>query len=716
MMSLQSYPSSLRHSRDIQTLFMHLLLFFGWLACLPPLVRADGAAIPVRAPLYHGVAYYPELWPEADVERDIAEMRKLGLNVARMGEFAWAKMEPEEGEISLDFFRRVMDKLHAAGIQVVLCTPTATPPVWLTHGHPERAFMDASGNVMIHGARQHVSYEHPAVRKASFRIVEAMARELGRHPALIAWQIDNEFKCHVAEDYSDAAVASWHRWLKARYGTIDKLNAAWGTEIWSQRYQKFEQVPAPKKTPFLHNASLSTAYRIFNREAIAEFMDAQSDRIRRHSSAPITHNMAAGFSISIERMSRNLDFVSFDDYPSANEWPDLLFDYDLFRGAKPGKGFWFMETSSSHNGWLGNNTEIPHPPGFLVAEAVSAYAAGAQGFCYWLWRQQRTGAELPHSAVMSAWFKPGLGYESIRQVEAARRQLEPVLAASKPAPAEVAITWSDRGRAILQTEAIGAGRGTTVDHKSIVSQWHRLLVNAGIHREFRTEGAALDGLKVLVTPAMPAVDEAFIARLRPWVEAGGIWICVAPTGARTVEHTVPTNAALGLVEEFAGVETVFSFPANGTDAKGETFGQSASLQGWCSALRPATPETKIVGTLKTSLIEGELAFVTERKLGRGAVVVMGASLGGDAGWNLRAKLIEHYARQAGVTQRFTVSHGTMLVPRLRSGGRPVWLIVNMDGKGGSAQLPEPARDEISQVELPAGELRIPGYGWRAVGF
>src|ERR1700690_3727455 len=109
--------------------------------------------------LLHGVAYNPELWPEADVDRDIAGMRQVGLNVVRMGDFAWSSLEPDEGRVSVDFFLRVMDRLHAAGIGVIFCTPTAAPPVWLTHGHPERCFVDAEGRVMVHGARQHASYE-----------------------------------------------------------------------------------------------------------------------------------------------------------------------------------------------------------------------------------------------------------------------------------------------------------------------------------------------------------------------------------------------------------------------------------------------------------------------------------------------------------------------------------------------------------------------------
>ena len=118
------------------------------------------AAASNKTTFYHGAAYYPELWPEEDVGRDIAEMKKLGINVVRIGEFAWSKIEPNEGEISLDFFLRVMDKLHAAGIGVVFCTPTATPPIWLTDGHPERLYVNANDEALIHGSRQHASYDH----------------------------------------------------------------------------------------------------------------------------------------------------------------------------------------------------------------------------------------------------------------------------------------------------------------------------------------------------------------------------------------------------------------------------------------------------------------------------------------------------------------------------------------------------------------------------
>lgn len=662
--------------------------------------------------LYHGACYYPELWPEADLERDIAEMKKLGLNYVRIGEFAWSKIEPDEGNISMDFFVRVMDRLHAAGIDVVFCTPTPTPPIWLTHNRPDRCFVDQEGRVMSHGARQHPSYDHPEVQRACFRVVEAVASAIGRHPALIGWQIDNEFKCHVAEDFNAHSLINWHRWLEGKFGTIDKLNDAWGTEIWSQRYQRFDQVPAPVRTPFAHNASLSTAYRMCARERIAEFMDAQSAIIRRHSAAPITHNFNPNFALNLERTCADLDFASFDDYPDRSRWNIFVFDNDLFRAAKPGRAHWVMETSVAHNGWLAEY-EPAHPPGYLVAEAVSSYALGAEGLGYWLWRQQRSGCELPHSAVMCAWFKPSVGYASVQAVEAARKKLEPLLLASRPAPAEVALTWSDHGRAMIQTEPIGANRAHEVNFNRTLESWHQCLLDAGLHRDVRFAGAPLDGLKLLITPMMPHVSADFLAKVERFVRAGGVWLCAPVTGMRDAEHTVPTNAGLGAVETLAGVETVFSFPITGTGGTGELGGVTAPLAGWCNALRPTHADARELGKLHSEIAPG-LALVTERKLGAGAIIVLGAMPTGGEGPLFLGKLIEHCAQRAGVTERAAVTPGTIVCPRTVEDGSKLWIVINMDGKGGCVTLPAVGTDAVSGESLPAGEQKLAPYEWRAV--
>ena len=140
---------------------------------------------------------------------------------------------------------------------------------------------------------------------------------------------------------------------------------------------------------------------------------------------------------------------------------------------------------------------------------------------------------------------------------------------------------------MLQTEAIGGSRTHEVDYHKTVTFWHRLLVDTGLHRDVRFEGASLEGLKLLITPAMPYASPDFLARVEKFVRAGGIWLCAPITGTRAAEHTLPVDAALGAIEKLAGIETVFSFPITGTGATGEAFDCPAPLAGWCCALRPA---------------------------------------------------------------------------------------------------------------------------------
>ena len=661
--------------------------------------------------LYHGVAYYPELWPVDNIDQDIKEMKKLGINVVRMAEFAWATMEPEEGKIDLSLFKMVMDKMHQANIDVVLCTPTATPPIWLTHNHPERCHKNADGEVMSHGARQHASYEHPAVRKASFTIIDAMAKELGDHPALIAWQLDNEMKAHVAEDFSDAAVNNWHKWLKQRYGTIKKLNNAWGTQMWSQHYQSFEQVPAPVKTPFLHSASLSTAYKMFCRESVADFMKAQRDVIRQHSVFPITHNDNPAFNIHHERSMNALDFASYDAYPTDKQWPALVFRSDLYRAAIPGRAFWLMETSVSHNGWLGNH-QPPHTPGFLKAEAILAYSLGGEAFCYWLWRQQRTGAELPHSAVMSAWNKPSIGYNEVKKLNAEREKLEPILIDTQVLTPEIAVTYSDHARAMIETEGLDKREGFPKRYRGVIEMWHAKLMNLGYHREVRFENAELDGLKVLITPAMPYVSAEFITRALAFVEQGGTWIAGPVTGTRGKEHDVPTTAGLGLLDKFAGVETKFVVPLTNTGAKGSAFGVTTELSGWCAAMT-VQGNTKTIATIESGVAQGN-AFITERNIGKGRVVVLGAQPFGDNAEQFLAAMINYYANKAGITERYHVTSGTIVVPRIDNNGQKFYIVINMDGKGGELTLPNGGKNLVDNRAIKGNKLKLAGYEWRAI--
>lgn len=656
--------------------------------------------------LYHGAAYYPELWDEKVMEEDIRLMKQAGINVVRMGEFSWHTMEPEEGKFDLSFFVNTIEKLYQNGIETVMCTPTPTPPIWFTDGHPERMYVDRDGKVMGHGSRQHACTNNTYFRERAALITENLSKAVGSLPGVIGWQIDNEFKCHVSECMCNTCKEQWHQWLQNRYETVENLNEAWGTKIWSEYYHRFDQVPQPGPAPFLHNSSLSTMYQIFSMEKIAEFSDEQAEIIRKYSTAPITHNSSVFFNVDNERLYKNLDFASFDTYATIDNYANYLINHDLWRNFKKGRNHWVMETSPSYAASLESYAN-PHPNGYLKAEAAAAYALGAEAFCYWLWRQQRAGCEQPHGSVISAWGKPTVGYANVLEVEATRKEIEEIISSTKPSQAELAITYSDRGKAFLKTEP-----HRELNHRTLITDFYRRIVEMGIHRDVIPEGARLDGYKLLFTPFIHYLSSDYIARAKQFVENGGIWIAGPLTGGRTENHTIHTDRALGELEKLAGVEVLYTYPIDGTGTIGRAFDISAPLGLWSSVFE--TDSESDVGIIEEGLSKGK-AFITEHKLGAGKIVMLGSLPMGDEGDLLLQKLVEHYSQEASLTMRTDVSKGTIVAPR-QGDGYTVWFIINMDGNGGTVTIPQIGIDIKTNSEVEPGQLEVGSFEYKMIKF
>ncbi|MGB0865768.1 MAG: beta-galactosidase, partial [Granulosicoccaceae bacterium] len=230
-----------------------------------------------------GVCWYPEHWPESDWARDVTMMRENGISVVRVGEFAWSRFQPtEHSALRFDWLDRAVETLHQQGMQVVMGTPTACPPKWLVNADPGILACDARGRARGFGSRRHYSFSSESYRQRCHTIVEAMAEHYGQHPAIVAWQTDNEYGCHsTILDYSDNAASAFRVWCRRKYDNIDALNLAWSNVFWSMEYATFDEIDPPVEAVTELNPAHQLAFWRFSSDQVASFNAEQVAILRR---------------------------------------------------------------------------------------------------------------------------------------------------------------------------------------------------------------------------------------------------------------------------------------------------------------------------------------------------------------------------------------------------------------------------------------------------
>mmetsp|Transcript_23678 Transcript_23678/g.42201 ORF Transcript_23678/g.42201 Transcript_23678/m.42201 type:complete len:649 (+) Transcript_23678:4574-6520(+) len=511
-----------------------------------------------------GVCYYPEHWPEAQWADDAARMAALGLTWVRIGEFAWKRMEPSEGDYRWDWLDRAIETLGAAGLRVVLGTPTATPPAWVVAKHPDMFAVDVEGRVRGYGSRRHYCFSHQGYIGECRKIVAAMAKRYGGNPHVAAWQTDNEYGCHdTTISYSDAARSAFRDWLRGRFpdagndGDIDALNAAWGNVFWSMDYDDFDQIGLPNLTVTEANPAHVHAFRRFASDQVVAFNRVQADIIRRFSDAPIAHNyMGRITDFDHFAVGADLDIASWDSYPlgfledrvgadadrqrtyAQQGDPDFqAFHHDLYRAVGAARGghpqgggrWWVMEQQPGPVNWAPYN---PAPlPGMVRLWTWEAFAHGAEAVCYFRWRQAPFAQEQMHAGLL----RP----DSARAE--AFGEAETVMAELADAP-EVAVTQAPVAL-IFDYDADAAWavqpHGTGLSYFGLVFDWYRALRKLGLSVDI-VPGTTRDfgGYALVVAPGLMHMAED----LKTALHAAEGQVIVGPrSGARDVDFNIPTT-------------------------------------------------------------------------------------------------------------------------------------------------------------------------------
>lgn len=344
-----------------------------------------------------GVDYYPEHWDESMWEPDIKLMKETGVKVVRVAEFAWSRLEPTEGNYQFEWLDRALNLFHQYDLQVVMGTPTATPPRWLTTKFPDVLPVFANGETFHPGVRGHRCYNSTSLREYGSRIILRLAERYSEHPAVIGWQTDNEFgmlDCHC-----DACNTAFRAWVQAKYGTLDEVNAEWGTVVWSGEYSDWNELTVPLGGSPHQNPSFLLDFQRFQWDSVVAFQTAQINILRMICPEHfITHNFHSyPQRLDMYAVGADLDVAAFDYYPNTSPTKQETTPYsgalslDVTRGIKR-QNFWIMEQLSGSPGCWMPMWRTPYP-GLIRAYAWQAIARGADTVVHFRWRSATSGAE-----------------------------------------------------------------------------------------------------------------------------------------------------------------------------------------------------------------------------------------------------------------------------------------------------------------------------------
>jgi len=598
--------------------------------------------------LYYGVSYYPESWPESQVAEDIRLMKEANINVVRMAEFSWSLMEPTEGNFDFEWLHKVIDQLHANDIAVILGTPTATPPAWLWEKYPEIGRVDEDGKQAYHGARKDYSYASEVYLKKSVRIVEAMAEEFGDKPGVIAWQIDNEFGLHF--EYNPETKQKWHAWLKAKYGTIANLNQKWATELWSQTYQRFDQIPMPRSWIWHHN-SLRMEWSRFNSDLIVDYMNQQIAIIRKYSKLPITHDTMPGQKLDYEDLMSQADFMTVNNYHSFEAYDRVYSNYDRMRGYQKDSPHWLFETApnNSGGGTKGQTWFLHQPDGSLHSALWMNYALGGQGALFWLWRQHRAGQEMVHGSFIHAWGEKVANFEDLKKLGADLKKSSDFLMSNPIEKAKVAILYSHEAEMGLRIEQYA--NDIRYYHDWTYRFFHALS-NTYLHRDvigFQT--LDLSSYKLIFLPLAPYIPDAFRAKLKTWVQEGGHLVFGPMSGYRTEEWAFFTDHAYGDINDWSRIRVTSRIPI-GTERREKEIpllldwendlyesNQEAFL--WADAL--TSEKGEVLATYQNGMHNGRNAVITN-EVGKGKITMLGT----DPGKANLSTFLKNYAKSLAI--------------------------------------------------------------------
>ena len=650
--------------------------------------------------LAYGGDYNPEQWPAEVHDEDVALMREAGVDLVTLAVFSWALLEPREGEYDFGWLDEIVEKLHRGGIRIDLATATASPPPWLSRRYPESLPVTADGRTLWPGGRQAFCPSSPVFRERSLALCRRMAERYGGHEAVVLWHVGNELGNHNAHCYCDVSAAAFRVWLERRYGDVERLNEAWGTAFWSQRYGSFEEVLPPRVAPNFANPTQQLDFRRFSSDELLANFVAERDVLRELSpGVPVTTNFMVMSHVSemdYWRWAREVDVISNDHYLEAHDprgYVELAFSADLTRGLAGGGPWLLMEHSTSAVNWQHRN--IAKRPGEMARNSLQHVARGADAVLFFQWRASRAGAEKFHSGLVPHAGTDTRLWREVVELGAVLDRMEEVAGAGVRNDVAMIFDWQAWWGAELDSHPTQDLAYLDQAHALYRALWER-----GVGVDFVGPDGALDGYRLVLVPTLYTVTDATAERVRTAAESGSTVLVTYFSGIVDEHDHVRLGGYPGAFRDLLGVWVEEFVPLRLGEVVRLDDGTTADL--WTEHLHLRGAEAV------TSYADGPLAgvpAVTRHAVGTGTAWYAACRLDASGTSGLVDRLLE----EAGVAPVAATRPGVE-VARRRSGDRS-WLFV-INHTDAPATVPAGGHDLVADravdgtVEVGPGAVAV----------
>ncbi len=506
------------------------------------------AQVPGLKTILYGASYYHEYMPYERLEQDVQLMQNAGLNVVRLGESTWSSWEPQEGEFEFAWMERILDRMHQAGIRVILGTPTYSIPPWLYKKYPEILVTRLGNERSSYGPRQNMDITHPTYLFYSERIIRKVVSHFRNHPAVIGYQIDNETGSYGTAGRS--VQAGFIDYLKRKFGSTAQLNKLWGLVYWGQLVNGWDEFP-PRDG--ILNPGYKVEWERYQQKVVTDFLAWQASIVNEYKRPDqfITQNFVGGVRTNIDEyeIARHLDVASVNPYHPVQDELDgesVALSGDLCRSLK-GSNYLITETNAQTIGW-DSKTQFPPYDGQLRLNVYSHISSGANMVAYWHWHSLHYGQETYWKGVLSHDLEPNRAYAEVSRIGRELQRVGPKLVNLKKVN-RVAILYSVDSFHGIQFMPFH----DQVDYLYLLHQFYHTLyrMNVGVDFVF-PQNPDFSQYRIIVVPPLYIADDALLRKLAGFAENGGHLVLGPKSGFCDENSTVRWTKAPGPLRKAAG--------------------------------------------------------------------------------------------------------------------------------------------------------------------